>query len=118
MHNIHPYGNAAEQFLRIIRTNALPFETDGSERGIILEACRINHACDNNAQKIRNGNIKRHAAHALRDIQKGEEITRYYLSVDKNREARQEDLQAKFGFICLCRLCSLPPEQRLAAGVC
>jgi hypothetical protein len=38
MHNIHAYRNAAEQYLGIIRTNALPFETAGSEGGIFLEA--------------------------------------------------------------------------------
>ncbi|KAF4629215.1 hypothetical protein G7Y89_g8932 [Cudoniella acicularis] len=111
MHNIHPYGNAAEQYLGIIRTNSLPAETDGDKWSIFLEACRINHAYDNNAQKNWNENIKRHTVHALRDIHEGEEITIYYLGVDKNREARQEDLQAKFGFTCWCRLCSLPPEQ-------
>jgi len=47
----------------------------------------------------------------VRGICKGEEITIYYLGVDKNREDRREALQAKFGFTCLCRLCSLPPEQ-------
>jgi hypothetical protein len=47
----------------------------------------------------------------LRDIYKGEEITIYYLGAHKNCAARREALQAKFGFTCLCRLCSLPPEQ-------
>ncbi len=111
MHNIHGYRNAAEQYLGIVRTNALPIEINGSEGGIFLEACRINHACDNNAQKNWNTNIKQHTVHALRDISKGEEITIYYLGVHKNREARNKALQAKLGFICLCRLCSLPLEQ-------
>jgi len=111
MHNSHAYRNAAEQYLGIVRTNALPIETNGSEGGIFLETCRINHACDNNAQKNWNGNIKRHTVHALRDIYKGEEITIYYLGVHKDREARNEALQAKFGFTCLCCLCSLPLEQ-------
>ncbi len=111
MHNIHGYRNAAEQYLGIVRTNALPIEINGSEGGIFLEACRINHACDNNAQKNWNTNIKQHTVHALRDIFKGEEITIYYLGVHKNREARNKALQAKLGFICLCRLCSLPLEQ-------
>jgi hypothetical protein len=111
MHNIHAYGTAAEQYLGIVRTNALPIESDGIEAGIFLEACRINHACDNNAQKSWNENIKRHTVHALRDIAKGEEITIYYLGVNKSREARRKDLQAKLKFTCLCRLCSLPLEQ-------
>ena len=49
--------------------------------------------------------------HALRDIDKGDEITITYLSPLKNRTARQKALQERFGFTCLCRLCSLPPEQ-------
>lgn len=111
MHNLHAYRNAAEQYIGIIRTNALPIETNESEGGIFLEACCINHACDNNAQKHWNENIKRHTVHALRYIDKGEEITIYYLGVHKNREARNKALQTKFGFVCSCRLCSLPPEQ-------
>jgi hypothetical protein len=51
MHNIHAYRNVAEQYLGIVRINALPIRTDGIDGGIFLEACRINHACDNNAQK-------------------------------------------------------------------
>ncbi|MCJ1269911.1 hypothetical protein MMC22_009804 [Lobaria immixta] len=101
MHNLHAYRNAAEQYIGIIRTNALPIETNESEGGIFLEACCINHACDNNAQKHWNGNIKRHTVHALRDIDKGEEVTIYYLGVHKNREARNKALQTKFGFVRL-----------------
>lgn len=51
MHNIHPYENAAERYLGIVQTNFLPTEADDDKRAIFLGACRINHACDNNAQK-------------------------------------------------------------------
>ncbi|OBT41105.1 hypothetical protein VE00_09328 [Pseudogymnoascus sp. WSF 3629] len=85
MHNIYTDESASE-YLGIIRTNALPFRND--EAGIFLDACRINHACDNNAQKYWNGNIRVHTVHALRNIEKGEEITIYYLGVTNNREAR------------------------------
>jgi hypothetical protein len=111
MHNIHPYKDAAEQYLGIVRTNSLPAEADGDKGAIFVEACRINHACDNNAQKSWNEKIKRHTVHALRDIDKGEEITITYLGPLKNRTARQKALQERFGFTCLCHLCSLPPEQ-------
>ena len=111
MHNIHPYRDAAEQYLGIVQTNSLPAEADGDKGAIFLEACRINHACDNNAQKSWNEKIKRHTVHALRDIDKGEEITITYLGPLKNRTARQKALQERFGFTCLCHLCSLPPEQ-------
>ena len=61
MHNIHPYRDAAERYLGIVQTNSLPAETDGDKGAIFLEACRINHTCDNNAQKNWDENIKRHS---------------------------------------------------------
>jgi hypothetical protein len=111
MHNVYPYSNIFEQCLGIIRTNALPVEADGIGGGLFLEACRINHACDNNAQKNWNQRIKRHTVHALRDIPQGEEITIFYLDRDSSRELRQKRLQDKFRFLCSCTLCSLPYEQ-------
>ncbi len=110
MHNIYADGSIS-QYLGIILTNALPFGDYTSEGGIFLEACRINHACDNNAQKAWNENIKRHTVHAIRDIQKGEEITICYLGVLNSRNVRQEALRRKFAFTCSCRLCSLPEDQ-------
>jgi hypothetical protein len=111
MHNIYPYENTAEQYLGILQTNTLPIDTDESGGGIFLEACRINHACDNNAQKSWNENTTRHTVHALRDIDKGEEITITYIRALRNRKSRREALHAKFDFECLCPLCSLPLEQ-------
>ncbi|KAH8158238.1 hypothetical protein CIB48_g10003 [Xylaria polymorpha] len=111
MHNIHPYKNDAERYLGIFQTNSLPAEIIEDVGAIFLEACRINHACDNNAQKSWNEAIRRHTVHAMRDIDQGEEITITYLAPLKPRKVRQEALKKKFGFICVCRLCSLPLEQ-------
>lgn len=110
LHNIY-VDDAASQYLGIIRTNALPFGDNVEEGGIFLDACLLNHACDNNAQKSWNENIKRHTVHALRDIEKGEEITIYYLGVLNSRKTRRETLERKFAFTCSCRLCSLPLDQ-------
>ncbi|PGH36549.1 hypothetical protein GX50_00586 [[Emmonsia] crescens] len=111
MHNIHPYKDEAERYFGIVRTNSLPAEIEGDEGAILLEASRVNHACDNNAQKNWNGVIKRHTVHALKDIEIGEEITIYYLGIRKNRTARRQALQTGFGFECLCGLCCVPLEQ-------
>lgn len=110
MHNIYS-DDAESQYLGIIRTNSLPFGDDVREVGIFLDACRINHACDSNARKGWNENIKRHTVHALGDIEEGHEITIYYLGILNNRKTRQEALRRKFAFTCSCRLCSLPPHQ-------
>ncbi|KAK3938623.1 SET domain-containing protein [Diplogelasinospora grovesii] len=114
MHNIHPYKTSAEQYVGIIRTVALPVDLPdgGDAAGIFKDACRINHACDNNTQRDWNTLIQRLTIHALRDIEEGEEITIYYLGVHQNRATRQAALRNKFGFTCSCRLCSLPPEQQ------
>ncbi|KAH8812463.1 hypothetical protein F5884DRAFT_310434 [Xylogone sp. PMI_703] len=111
LHNIHAKDANISPYLGIFQTNALPIGDQVGEAGIFLDACRINHACDNNAQKNWNESIKKHTVHALRDIEEGMEITICYLGVTNNREARQEALRRKFAFTCCCELCSLPPDQ-------
>ncbi|KAL4901263.1 hypothetical protein BDW74DRAFT_181841 [Aspergillus multicolor] len=92
LHHIYTYTTPAEQYLGIIRTNALQTDdVDGQTAGgIFLLASRLNHACDNNAQKARNPNIKQQTVHALRDIAQGEEITIYYLGAHNSRSAHDE----------------------------
>ncbi|KAB5545515.1 hypothetical protein GE09DRAFT_1243159 [Coniochaeta sp. 2T2.1] len=114
MPNIHPYKTDTERYFGIVRTVSLPIEDAKGQNpagAIFVEACRINHACDNNAQKGWNANIERFTVHALRDIEKDEEITVYYLGKVTKRETRQAVLKERFGFVCTCRLCSLPPEE-------
>lgn len=109
MHNVH--ADDIPQYLGVFLTNALPMVGKVEEAGIFLNACRINHACDNNAHNSWNSNIKRHTIHALRDIEQGEEITINYLGVLNTRETRQDYLQEHFAFTCSCHLCSLPPDE-------
>ncbi|KAF2491422.1 SET domain-containing protein [Lophium mytilinum] len=111
MENIYPYNNSTERWRGIFRTNALPMGPELATGGIFLKACRINHACDNNAQNFWNENLDQLTIHAVRDIVKGEEITISYLRSRRNRRARQEELRENFKFTCSCRLCSLPPDQ-------
>ncbi|OIW30394.1 hypothetical protein CONLIGDRAFT_714757 [Coniochaeta ligniaria NRRL 30616] len=113
LHNLHPYTNDAERYLGIACTVSLPIDDpDGrADGGVFLDASRINHACDNNAQKYWNTNIQRHTVHALEDIDEGKEITVYYLRTRRKREIRQATLRSDFGFNCSCRLCSLPPDE-------
>ncbi|KAK3903629.1 hypothetical protein C8A05DRAFT_43156 [Staphylotrichum tortipilum] len=73
----------------IVRTNALP-----------------------NARHTWNKDLQRLNIHAIRDIDKGEEITTMYIAERANRAARQLVLQRDFRFTCACQLCSLPEPQR------
>lgn len=111
MRNIHPYKNAAEKYFGIFRTMALPADNYEHNTAIFLEASRINHACDNNAQKAWNEEIKQHTVHALKDIEMGTEITITYIAPLKRRLARQSALKRGFGFTCSCSLCCLPAVQ-------
>ncbi|KAF5875110.1 putative set domain-containing protein 5 protein [Botrytis fragariae] len=110
MHNIYA-NDGTPPHLGTIRTNALPFGDSVRGSGIFINACRINHACDNNAQKGWNENTKRHTIYAKRDIESGEEITIFYLGILNKRETRQQRLRSEFAFTCSCHLCSLPLDQ-------
>lgn len=70
MHNIYA-GDAVSRYLEITRTNTLSFGDRVREAGIFPDACRINHACDDNAQKSWNENINRSTVYSKRDIENG-----------------------------------------------
>jgi hypothetical protein len=95
----------------IVRTNALPLGGGARMGGIFLEASRFNHSCIQNARHSWNEDLQRVNIHAIRDIDKGEEITTTYIE-RTNRAARQFTLQRDFRFTCACQLCSLPEPQR------
>ena len=109
LHNA--FEDEATQGLGIVRTNALPLGSDAAAGGIFLEASRINHACIQNAQNTWNEDLQRLTIHAIRDIDKDEEITIMYLEERTNRSARQLALQVKFRFTCSCQLCALTGPQ-------
>ncbi|KAJ8069382.1 hypothetical protein OCU04_003036 [Sclerotinia nivalis] len=109
--NVHPYKDADQQYLGIFKTNGLPMGIH-DQGGLFIETSRINHACNNNACHSWNTNIERMTVHALRNIQKGEEITLNYLGSRLfTRKVRLAVLKEKFKFLCSCDLCCLPPEQ-------
>ncbi|KAH6842235.1 hypothetical protein B0I37DRAFT_314285 [Chaetomium sp. MPI-CAGE-AT-0009] len=109
LHNA--FKDETSQELGIVRTNALPLGSDASMGGIFLDASRINHACIHNAQNTWNEDLQQLTIHAVRDINKGEEITIMYLQDRANRSARQLTLQKTFRFTCSCSLCSLSGPQ-------
>ncbi|CAG5138041.1 uncharacterized protein ALTATR162_LOCUS274 [Alternaria atra] len=117
MDNVYPYATPIEKWRGIFRTNALPMGSTLDAGGIFMKACRINHACDSNAQNFWNENLDQLTIHAVRDILEGDEITICYLSSRRDRKTRREELQENFKFTCYCRLCSLPRNQSRKSDV-
>lgn len=79
-----------------------------------LNLCLINHSCAPNIADWRLGPDEecRVEVRATRDIAKGEEITRCYLSRDQfwkvgsDAQERTKEIQEKFSFECKCCVCS------------
>lgn len=76
-----------------------------------LRTCGINHACDHNAAHHYNYLTRMWTVHAVRDIQKGEEITINYLWGLEMFADRQSQLWDEFGIRCICNLCILPDSE-------
>ena len=117
MSNIHPFNDHLAQWVGILYTNALPVGSKLELSGIFLTACRINHACDNNAAHCWHDDCNRLTVHAIRGISKGEEITISYLGGAFDRNERQEELQRRFHFTCTCQLCSLLSQQSIESDL-
>ena len=101
-------GRKYNPILGIVTTNILPL--GGSNNGgLFLEASRINHSCQPNAQHAWNDDLGHLTVHALRDIEADREITISYISgVSPGFVERQRHLMNEFSFTCVCELCSLP----------
>ena len=110
LHNAH--GGKYSAFRGIVKTNMLPLGADSPTGGIFLEASRINHVCNPNAQNTWNESLNKITIHSIKDIEEGEEITISYLAESANYQNRQQKLKASFSFDCRCHLCSLPTALR------
>jgi hypothetical protein len=89
-------------------TNCL--KTGVGDEAFSLNAARLNHPCVPNCYAAENLKLERLTLHAIRKIQKREEllicyyIDRYLL---KPRDERQQGLKACFDFECTCRACDV-----------
>ncbi|KAI1503670.1 hypothetical protein F5X99DRAFT_374124 [Biscogniauxia marginata] len=73
--------------------------------GNFPDASLFNHDCRPNLAFYIDQTLTYHA-HAIRDIEPGEELTVSYLDPFQLRSARQERAQQTLGFTCICPLCS------------
>ncbi|KAI5862087.1 hypothetical protein GGS23DRAFT_104379 [Durotheca rogersii] len=113
LRNVHRHK--CNPFLGIVQTNMLPLtEDEYGNGGLFLQASRLNHSCQPNAQHTWNASLGCLTVHALNDIEAGDEITiSYFSGVSMERTKRQRHLRDGFCFSCTCKLCSLPPPARL-----
>lgn len=79
---------------------------DSQGRAIFRNISRINHSCVPNAQGNFNEGLEKFTVHAVREIDKGEELTISYLPEHgATRQSRQERLEDVYGFKCDCPVC-------------
>ena len=81
-------------------------ETSGT--GVFPTASRINHSCVPNLQIHYIPSTKTLVAHAVRHINKGEELTINYSSRVLIPRQQRTDIFDRCGFKCVCRACTGP----------
>ena len=74
--------------------------------GLYALAAAINHSCNPNCcQTFDLSTSAALSIRALRNIEKGEEITIAYIDVGKPTWSRRKELQKAYGFLCSCNRC-------------
>jgi hypothetical protein len=86
----------------IFQTNCMEL---GKGAAIFPNAARFNHCCNPNACFTWNPRIEQETIHAMRDIEKDEEITISYCDIAHDKASRQWELK-HYGFCCDCPACS------------
>lgn len=87
--------------ISIFQTNCMEL---GSGAAIFPNAARFNHSCNPNACFVWNNAIQKETIHAMRDIEKDEEITLTYCDMMQDRKNRTWELK-HYGFFCDCPAC-------------
>ncbi|OAA65680.1 SET domain protein [Niveomyces insectorum RCEF 264] len=102
-----------ERIRDILRTNVFGgIEIAGEPHiGLFPLGSRINHNCQPNTYWRYTPGYLSQEVIALRDIERGEEVTHSYIPLGVVYEERQEQING-WGFRCTCPLCTAPPAQR------
>lgn len=72
---------------------------------VFPHAARFNHSCNPNACFSWNAAIQKETIHAMRDIEKDEQITVAYCDMTHDKATRRWELK-HYGFFCDCPACS------------
>ncbi|MEW5300525.1 MAG: hypothetical protein WDW36_003454 [Sanguina aurantia] len=97
----------------IFATNSFGLGTPGTEAGIFLTTCRLNHSCLPNCSHFWHGHLGARTIHASRDVACGEELTLSYISHHITEWGdRQAELEEVYNFTCACEACKLTGPAR------
>ncbi|KAJ7043859.1 hypothetical protein C8F04DRAFT_1070678 [Mycena alexandri] len=104
---LDPETHPEEVALAIFQTNAVSANNDGV--GIFPRMARLNHGCASAFNVVYSWRKREQQIfiHALRDIQRGQELLTTYTETKRTRNERREFLSQQYGFMCTCAVCSL-----------
>jgi len=108
--------NEIKKLLKIIQYNAhyILFDRSPVALGLFPLTSMLNHSCDPNAAHyfVRQNNTPPELVFvAIRDIRVGEEVCYSYIPLYQSTASRNEQLNACYGFKCICRRCAANASQ-------
>ncbi|KAJ6631477.1 hypothetical protein B0H10DRAFT_495912 [Mycena sp. CBHHK59/15] len=110
LHNA--FGPEQDPILGTLLTNQHPVTIPESPQteysGLFPTLCRANHDCSPNTNFFFNPRTFTGQFHAVRAIEKDEEITALYCELAASREERRAELSEHYKFLCECKTCALP----------
>eukprot|EP00929_Paragymnodinium_shiwhaense_P004825 TRINITY_DN10602_c0_g1_i1.p1 TRINITY_DN10602_c0_g1~~TRINITY_DN10602_c0_g1_i1.p1 ORF type:complete len:357 (-),score=81.43 TRINITY_DN10602_c0_g1_i1:418-1488(-) len=95
--------------LMIFRSNKMASTYRG---GVYAKASVLNHSCVPNAYHYWNEERQRMMVHAIKPIEKNQEITICYIEPYQTREDRQAELKQSYNFDCKCIACCWGESKR------
>lgn len=98
-------GNDPPTAEGILATNSFGLGNPGTDAGIFLTTCRLNHSCVPNCSHFWHSDTGLRTVHTSREIKSGEELTLSYISHHiMDWESRQAELEEVYNFICGCEV--------------
>ncbi|KAF9454826.1 SET domain-containing protein [Macrolepiota fuliginosa MF-IS2] len=112
--HLDPDEHRDEVSLAIFQTNAV---AAGDGVGIFPKMARINHGCSSAFNVVYTWREKEGAlyVHALKSINRGQELLTSYTNSKRSRHDRRAFLAEHYGFECQCSVCSLSEAESRAS---
>ncbi|KAH9443545.1 hypothetical protein Pst134EA_033011 [Puccinia striiformis f. sp. tritici] len=112
---LHGEGKDGDEFISDlidVNTFMTHIQTEMPIGAVVVEASRLNHACRPNVVYNLDPRTQLLNMKAIRPIEKGEELTISYRSLEMPSEFRRQSLKEYYGFDCNCHHCKMSSELR------